>query len=1434
MGDRDLDVHPELIVEFGDAAGLRAAGTKLTTATSTIKTTANSCSTKWATLGAHYHAPESATMLSAIKPGESDAGLIHTDAGTVKSALDALATEIDSLNTRKAKVVTDKATLQSEVNAVDEGGWDLGLFSIGKTAWRDKRPDLRDRETALKNEVESIKADWETAQKTCADALTSQFKNVTKRPGKHLPQTPPEPPAPPAAPKPPEPKGWGPFPPWPDDPIGSLKNAASSTWQGVKSVAGGFKDGFTEMKDGFMDMTGLHGMDKMKATWGGMVTLGKTALTAVNPLADPADRAQAQAMMREVGKALIDLDTWRTDPARAFGKTLFNLTSLAVGSGAGGLLKGATAAAKASSTLQKASLASKAINIANKATDLVASSRAANTVRNAATRVAGSRAAQIVNSTARTIGESKVVRAVNDFPPVRTVKSVNTVVHQRLEDAGASATRRILGDAGDGAVRRSSTSTARTTVSRASTTDVPHTSEPSTGAPKASTTHTSEPAAHKSSSSSATPATGTRSAASHTGASTSAPKVSASHTSEPTTAPKTTASHTSEPTTAPKTTHEGADVSRPRQGASSTQTDAAQTGSRAAGTAEAPRTESTRTAATSTDGSAKPVDNATSSGQRSAAHVSGGEPEPTRASQRAAVTNGDGADHSKPVAEPANQRAAQPTHTDDTSAPKPNQRGTEDVVADDTNRPAEHEAAQRADDAAAGRTTVDQDGSQRAPEQPTPETQGVKAAGVADETVNGRPGQVPVDTDTPTAAHTPDAEHTPDAGHTPEGDHTPDAEHTEHPSEHAQDVDDATAHPDTDPTHADDVAPEADAADTTPHEPVDHTVNNLTPEQLDAIHADSIDVPGGKAFYDGDPDTAAAAKQLEAIPGHYTVDVHGGPDGVYIGDQKLTAKDLADLIRKDPNYDGRRVFLMSCETGQGHPSLASGLARELDAPVTAPDTLAWSGPDGKAWAANPTPDGSSTFPPDGTFHDHHPDGTREVSPLHVQELVDGNPNTHGFGEGVDPSHADEARARSAATVETDHHPDQHSDTEQHPETDHGDADTGSDDPDAHSTPDGVVHPDGDVADTTPDAHHGTEAGDQSPTADAKGQIDAEAAKGRHPDFHQEFVPGADGHLHHPDDPVGTRRRSDGVLINNAGKTVTDDAWAKYKVDNPHILDKPIDHHAAPGPRQEIDAGLDLEKAKQEAAQILADNPKAGIEAPEKGLDHSSLPTPQQALTDRCVADLRSQAAMKQLKTSLGEFQTKHPQLGVSRDDLTSTRGMDALREKIEAGGLSPRELKDVTRLLGNADTALKARVQLQNTSEVLGLATAKHAATADGVDIVAGTGGPGAGSGRLDMIATKVVTDPQTGAEKLIVRIYEAKGGSGSLDGRDLPNGKRAEQGSPEYLQDVMPRDPEMQRLLDEHPLAKSGAVQVEYFEVSATARGTASERIFDLTPRAK
>jgi hypothetical protein len=98
-----------------------------------------------------------------------------------------------------------------------------------------------------------------------------------------------------------------------------------------------------------------------------------------------------------------------------------------------------------------------------------------------------------------------------------------------------------------------------------------------------------------------------------------------------------------------------------------------------------------------------------------------------------------------------------------------------------------------------------------------------------------------------------------------------------------------------------------------------------------------------------------AARNIAPTDGMYTVAIHGNPQGMAVksvgeGYTRVSASELATLIKSDPNWNSQPVRLFSCETGKtpahGGVTQAQQVADQLRVPVQAPNQIAWAFPTG--------------------------------------------------------------------------------------------------------------------------------------------------------------------------------------------------------------------------------------------------------------------------------------------------------------------------------------------------------------------------------------------------------------------------------------------------------------------------------------------------------
>ncbi len=131
---------------------------------------------------------------------------------------------------------------------------------------------------------------------------------------------------------------------------------------------------------------------------------------------------------------------------------------------------------------------------------------------------------------------------------------------------------------------------------------------------------------------------------------------------------------------------------------------------------------------------------------------------------------------------------------------------------------------------------------------------------------------------------------------------------------------------------------------------------------LRKLLAESVAYPGGRAFFAAGDPLLDTAHRVPPQDGTYTVDMHGGPDGVRVGRDQLTAAHLAALLMADPNWHGQPIRLLACRTGADPDGFAQQLADRLQVPVTAPTDYVGVADDGTVFVTSRDVDASGMPP----------------------------------------------------------------------------------------------------------------------------------------------------------------------------------------------------------------------------------------------------------------------------------------------------------------------------------------------------------------------------------------------------------------------------------------------------------------------------------------
>ena len=102
---------------------------------------------------------------------------------------------------------------------------------------------------------------------------------------------------------------------------------------------------------------------------------------------------------------------------------------------------------------------------------------------------------------------------------------------------------------------------------------------------------------------------------------------------------------------------------------------------------------------------------------------------------------------------------------------------------------------------------------------------------------------------------------------------------------------------------------------------------------------------GDRAFFEN------AAKRLDVDPnGFLDILAHGSQNTIQINvngkDYEISWRSLAQMIRRNPQYLGKGIRLLSCNTGNNPEGFAQNLANKLGVTVLAPNNIIWAYPNG--------------------------------------------------------------------------------------------------------------------------------------------------------------------------------------------------------------------------------------------------------------------------------------------------------------------------------------------------------------------------------------------------------------------------------------------------------------------------------------------------------
>ncbi|QIZ36313.1 hypothetical protein FDZ84_18565 [Saccharopolyspora sp. ASAGF58] len=231
------------------------------------------------------------------------------------------------------------------------------------------------------------------------------------------------------------------------------------------------------------------------------------------------------------------------------------------------------------------------------------------------------------------------------------------------------------------------------------------------------------------------------------------------------------------------------------------------------------------------------------------------------------------------------------------------------------------------------------------------------------------PGQRP-DTNGPGSTKSPDATKSQDTTKSPDTDKAPDttkqSDANDAPDKPKNETE-SQSKPDGPDNPKDGDKPNDPDADADKPEPGTPEYDQKIDDGVNNLHQTDAGASGHT-----DPNMQDLANRVPNDGKHFTVDAHHGPDGLQIGGRNYSPDELADVLRRS-GWDGESpIRLLSCDSGD----FASDLAKKLGVDVTAPNGKAWSDGNGNVFASSTAPDSGPTWPPDGGWETHSPDGSK--------------------------------------------------------------------------------------------------------------------------------------------------------------------------------------------------------------------------------------------------------------------------------------------------------------------------------------------------------------------------------------------------------------------------------------------------------------------------
>ncbi|MGY1773869.1 hypothetical protein [Blastococcus sp. SYSU D00813] len=308
-------IDPSGIPQYeGEPEQVLAHAEAMASAAGTFASTGQDVHSTWQGLAGVYTAPEAGQLFAATQPVADRATGVADEVGLVSAALTVFAETMAPIKTRLEEIRTEAQTMVEAAEADDE--------------WDDDGDNI-DAHNALMSEVGRLVAEWQAAERECANAINAAFGSSFRYVADNGDETV-------------DVNEYGydaeTFETAVDEevelPWGTVEHEDPGSWGNVGGFFQGvFVDGVWGDIRGLGTLVGVDGGDAAAEAWGNLGVLASSLTTPgiVYGMADPEYGQRQLDLWGALGSSMVASDTWDENGGRAFGQVLWNFGSLAIG-----------------------------------------------------------------------------------------------------------------------------------------------------------------------------------------------------------------------------------------------------------------------------------------------------------------------------------------------------------------------------------------------------------------------------------------------------------------------------------------------------------------------------------------------------------------------------------------------------------------------------------------------------------------------------------------------------------------------------------------------------------------------------------------------------------------------------------------------------------------------------------------------------------------------------------------------------------------------------------------------------------------------------------------------------------------------------------------------------------------------------------------------